>query len=286
MMIIRLTQSSLNRDFLSSVAAVNSSIDVVRKTDKNSLNGLIIEVIANSRESLKPELFVVYPGSVAARIKDRKCKTRGGSHEHKDATSCHLKISAITPPAWKNHMDVELLDLYDRCYARHAVVNNIINRRERAREEECEGLWVKCERLLKCPSPRKLRSLNMIEKRWYQNSSYDTIELVYSDDMGSLVGMLVSSAILYGRCRAYEQVTDMKEPFDRSKLKGYRSSYKKDHTLANNDFATATFPWHVPLRTQIPLPTSQRATPSSALVSNPMSPPADDSVTKPQSSPL
>ncbi|GJZ75728.1 putative reverse transcriptase domain-containing protein [Tanacetum coccineum] len=42
----------------------------------------------------------------------------------------------------------------------------------------------------------------------------------------------------------------------------------------------------VPSRTQVPLPTSQRATPSSALVLNLMSPPIDASVVKPQSSPL
>ncbi|GKC56143.1 hypothetical protein Tco_1083741, partial [Tanacetum coccineum] len=90
--------------------------------------------------------------------------------ELKDATACHLKISAITPLAWKNHLDnhidLELLDLHDRCYARQAVVDNAVNRRsrellqviknlrgeydvmrsrERAREEECEGLRVKCE---------------------------------------------------------------------------------------------------------------------------------------------
>ncbi|GKF75061.1 hypothetical protein Tco_0224505, partial [Tanacetum coccineum] len=88
----------------------------------------------------------------------------------KDVTACHLKISAITPPAWKNHldnhMDVELLDLHDRCYARQAVVDNVVNRRsrellevieklrgecdvikerERAREEESESLRVRCE---------------------------------------------------------------------------------------------------------------------------------------------
>ncbi|GJX30048.1 hypothetical protein Tco_0238127 [Tanacetum coccineum] len=102
------------------------------------------EVTADSRGSPKPELFVVHPGSVAARIKDMKCKTRGGSSkppvkrkiasgssnsratraktstlkddvpfltvsdddkglsnvlELKDASACHLKISAITPPA-------------------------------------------------------------------------------------------------------------------------------------------------------------------------------------------
>ncbi|GKB12853.1 hypothetical protein Tco_0846776 [Tanacetum coccineum] len=59
---------------------------------------------------------------------------------------------------------------------------------------------------------------------------YAAIELVHSDELGRLVGTLVSSAITYGRCRAYEQVAAMKEPFDLSKAKGYRSSYKKEHT--------------------------------------------------------
>ncbi|GJW29236.1 hypothetical protein Tco_0046111 [Tanacetum coccineum] len=167
------------------------------------------EVTVDSGESPKPELFVVHPGSIGARIKDRKCKTRpvkrklafGSSTscatcaktssskedvpfltvsnddeglskvlELKEATACHLKISAITPPSWKNHldnhMDLEFLDLHDRCYARQAVVNNAVNKRshellqvieklrgefdvmrsrERGREEECEGLRVKCE---------------------------------------------------------------------------------------------------------------------------------------------
>ncbi|GKE02350.1 hypothetical protein Tco_1390333, partial [Tanacetum coccineum] len=142
-----------------------------------------VEVTSDFRGSPKPELFVVHPGTIAARIKDRKCKTKGGSSrppvKRKLAsgssppvflTVCHLKISAITPPAYKNHldnhMDLELLDLHDRCYARHSVVDNAINRRscellqvieklrgecdvmrsrERAREEECEGMRVKCE---------------------------------------------------------------------------------------------------------------------------------------------
>ncbi|GJX93108.1 hypothetical protein Tco_0347694 [Tanacetum coccineum] len=173
------------------------------------------EVTADSRESLKAGVFVVHPGSVAARIKERKCKTMGGSSrppvkrklasgssssrvvraktfaskddapflsisdedeglpdcfELKDANACHLKISAITPPAWRGHldnqMDLELLDLHDRCYARQAVVDNAVNKRareflqviermsgeadiikarERSREEECEGLRAKFE---------------------------------------------------------------------------------------------------------------------------------------------
>ncbi|GJZ94288.1 hypothetical protein Tco_0666491 [Tanacetum coccineum] len=379
------------------------------------------KVTEDSGESPKPELFVVHPGSVAARIKDMKCKTRGGSSrppvkrklapgfstshatramtssskedvpfltvsdddeglldvlELKDATACHLKIFAITPPAWKNHLDnhldLELLDLHDRCYARQAVVDNAVNKR--AREEECERLRVKCkaamtefeknpivvalrEKIYALSTEVKEHKLNLDKMMWesqkwtgYQQSlstleskvtsleaekarleavevclqkeveelkqdrrevvskviPYVAMELIHSDDMGSLVGKLVSSAIVYRRCRAFEQVADMKETFDLSKVKGYRSSYKKDHTQASNDLATATFPWldeftadpsapiedlllkkppnlqrHAPSRTQVPFPSSQRATPSSVPVSKPMSPPADASVVKP-----
>nr|GEY44637.1 hypothetical protein [Tanacetum cinerariifolium] len=79
---------------------------------------------------------------------------------------------------------------------------------------------------------------------------YDAMKLVYSDDMGSLVGRLVPSAILYGRCRAYEQ----KPPYLQRPA---------------------------PSRTQDPLPSSQKATSSLVPVSNPMSPPVDVSVVKP-----
>ncbi|GJY99665.1 hypothetical protein Tco_0517095 [Tanacetum coccineum] len=210
----------------------------------------------------------------------------------KDATVCHLKISAITPPAWKNHldnlMDLELLDLHDRCYARHAVVDNSVNKRscellqvieklrgecdvmrsrERAREEECKGMRVKCEAAMtefeKNPIMVALRekifvlsvevkehklnldrmtleavevSLRKEDEELKQDRRevvskvvpYDAMELIHSDAMGSLIAKLVSSAIVYGRCRAFKQVADMKEPFDLSKVKGYRSSYKKD----------------------------------------------------------
>ncbi|GJT78303.1 hypothetical protein Tco_1045028 [Tanacetum coccineum] len=108
---------------------------------------------------------------------------------------------------------------------------------------------------------------------------YDAMKLVHSDSMGSLVGKLV---------------------------KGYRSSYKKDHTQASKDLATTTFPWldefmavpSAPIkalllkkpstiqrpalsRTQVPLVSSQRATLSAVPASNPMSPPADAFVVKP-----
>ncbi|GKC35430.1 hypothetical protein Tco_1047814 [Tanacetum coccineum] len=72
---------------------------------------------------------------------------------------------------------------------------------------------------------------------------YATMELIHNDDLGSLVGRLVSSTIFYEMCKAFEQVAGMKEPFDLLKVKGYRTSYKKDPNQAGNDLATATFPW-------------------------------------------
>ncbi|GKD86589.1 hypothetical protein Tco_1357743 [Tanacetum coccineum] len=85
--------------------------------------------------------------------------------ELQNSNACHLKISNITPPSWRGHLDnqldVELLDLHDHCYARQAVMDNAVNRRaqellkvvkqmrgecevlkerEKAREKECEEL--------------------------------------------------------------------------------------------------------------------------------------------------
>ncbi|GJV51581.1 hypothetical protein Tco_1447322 [Tanacetum coccineum] len=269
-----------------------------------------VEVTADYEGSPKPELFVVHLGSVAARIKDRKCKTRGGSSrplikrklipgsftsratraktssskddvtfltvsndedgfldvlELKETLDCHSKISMLLSSSWKeiiwiHHMDFE----------------------EKAREEECEGIRVKFEAAMTefemnpamvalrekisiLSTKSKVTSLEAEKARLEAFKvtlrkeveahkqdrrevvskvvPYAVVELVHSDDMGSLVGKLVSSAIVYGRCRAFEQITNMKEPFELLKVKGYRSSYKKDHTQASNDLATTTFPW-------------------------------------------
>ncbi|GKG30595.1 hypothetical protein Tco_0423083, partial [Tanacetum coccineum] len=77
----------------------------------------------------------------------------------------------------------------------------------------------------------------------YKVVPYAFMELLYSDELGRLIGKLVSLAITFGRCRAHEQVARMNEPFDLSKVKGYRPSYEKEHTQASNDLATATFSW-------------------------------------------
>ncbi|GJR83062.1 reverse transcriptase domain-containing protein [Tanacetum coccineum] len=318
------------------------------------------KVTKDSRESLKPEVFVVHPGSVAAQIKDRKYKTRGGSSrppikrklapmsstshatraktsslkddvpfltvsdddeglpdvlEFKDATACHLKISAITSLAYKNHLDNHI-DVIKKLRGEFDVIKDI----ERAREEECEELQAKFKEhkvsldIMMLESQKWAiyqQSLSTLESKVTsleaKKARLEAVEVSLRKEVEELKhDRLVSSVILYGRCRAYEQVADMKEPFDLSKVKGYHSFYKKDHIQARNDLAIATFPLldefmadpsasieallskkppslqrPAPSRTQVPLPSSQRATPSSVPVSNLMSPPLDVSVVKP-----
>ncbi|GKD47741.1 hypothetical protein Tco_1276717 [Tanacetum coccineum] len=188
--------------------------------------------------------------------------------ELKDATACHLKIFAITPPDWKgfldNHLDVDLLNLYNCCYARQDVMDNAVNRRscnllevikklrgeadvmrarELAHEEECEGLQAKLMVESQKWSGYQVSLLDLESKVSSLEAKKANLELLHSDELGRLVGKLVSSAIIIGRCRAYEQVARIKEPFDLSKVKGYRPSYKKEHTQFNNDLATVTFSW-------------------------------------------
>ncbi|GJT01043.1 hypothetical protein Tco_0822212 [Tanacetum coccineum] len=186
------------------------------------------EVMTDLRGSPKPELppmeRKLASGSLNSHATHAKTSTLKDDvpfltvfDDDEDATSCHLKIYAITPPAWKNHLDnhidVELLDLHDRCYARLSTLESQIASIE-AEKARLEAVEVS------------------IQKE------------------GSLVGRIVSSAIFYGRCKAFEQVAGMKEPFDLSK-------------------------------TQALVASSPKATPPFVLGSNPTSPLADASVVKP-----
>ncbi|GKE63922.1 hypothetical protein Tco_1514289, partial [Tanacetum coccineum] len=82
---------------------------------------------------------------------------------------------------------------------------------------------------------------------------YAAMELVHNDDMGSLVSKLVSSVIVYGRCRAFEQVADMKEPFDFSKLDEFVADPSAPiEALLSKKPPTLQRP--APSRTQVPLP--------------------------------
>ncbi|GJT68977.1 hypothetical protein Tco_1028263 [Tanacetum coccineum] len=238
-----------------------------------------VEVTVDSGESPKPELFIVSDDDDG--LPDVL--------ELKDSIAFHLKISAITLPAWKNHldnhMDLELLDLHNRWrgLGRKSVRGYGLSSKVTSLEAEKARLEAIEVALRKVVKELKHDRREVVSKV----IPYAVMELIHSDDMGSLVGKLVSSAIVYGRCRAFEQVADMKKPFDLSKVKVYRSSYKKDHTQASNDLAIATFPWldkfmadpSALIEALLP-----KATPSSVPVFNLMSPPADASIVKPQSS--
>ncbi|GKE18641.1 hypothetical protein Tco_1426218 [Tanacetum coccineum] len=199
-------------------------------------------------------------------------------------------------------MDVQLLDLHDRYYARHVVVDNVVNKRSRELLEVIEKLRRECDVIKERESTREEESESLrIASLEAEKAQLEVVKV-------SIRKELVSSAIFYGRCKAFEQVAAMKEPFNLSKVKGYCPSYKKEHDQAGNDLATATFPWllefvadpsalvevllskkppslqrHAPSKTQAPVTSSQKATQSSVLASNLMSPLADSSAVKPLS---
>nr|GEZ91062.1 hypothetical protein [Tanacetum cinerariifolium] len=258
-----------------------------------------------SRESLKAGVFVVHPGSVAARIKEMKSKTRKGS------SWPYVKRKLASRPSSSRAAIVDNTVNMRACKFLYVIEKmsgeaNVIKAKERSREEECEGLRVKCEAAMaefdqnpavldlwenissltvdvkehkeadkvrldavKASLRREVKELKKDRRDVVSKVvPYVTIELVYSDELGKLIG--------------------------------YRSSYQKDHTQARNDLDIATFPWldefvpdvttmietlllkkppmlqkHVPSRTQIHVPSSQKATPSFAPSLNLMSPPTD-----------
>nr|GEV89058.1 hypothetical protein [Tanacetum cinerariifolium] len=230
------------------------------------------EVTVDSGESPKLELFAFHLGSVVARIKDRKCKTRGGSSRPPvkrklafgslNSRATRVKTSTLKDDVhflivYDDDEDVELLDLRDRCYARQAVVNNVVNKRSRELLEVIEKQRGECNSQIASLEAEKawLEAVEVSLRKEVDDVKQDrmevvskvvpyaAMELIHIDDLGSLVGNLVSSAIFYGRCKTFEQVAAIKKPFDLSKVKGYRPSYKKEHNQNGNNLYTATFLW-------------------------------------------
>ncbi|GKB64812.1 hypothetical protein Tco_0920998 [Tanacetum coccineum] len=215
-------------------------------------------------------------------------------------------------------MDVELLDLHDHCYARQAVVANAVNSpscellqvikkligefdvmkdKKRAREEECEELRAKFEAAMtefeKNPTvvalPEKISTLStevkehkvsldrmMLEsQKWagYQQS-LSTLELKVTSLEAEKARLEVVKVFLQ------KEVEELKQ--DRREVVSKVSPYAAMELIYSDDMGNLVgrlIP--APLRTQVPLPSSQRATSSSVPVSNPMSPLADVSVVKP-----
>nr|GEV43584.1 hypothetical protein [Tanacetum cinerariifolium] len=224
-----------------------------------------VEVTTDSGGSPKPELFVVYPGSATGQIKDRKCKKyKGGSSR----PPVKRKLTSGSSTSHKGECDVTR----SRERARDEECKGLQVKREAAMTDfkKNPAMLALREKIYALSSKdkehklsldrmmlesQKLEAIEVCFRKEVKEIKYDrrevvskvvpyaAMELVYSDDIGFLVGKLVSSAIVYGRCKAFEQVAGMKEPFDFSKVKGYCSSNKKDHTQASNDLPTATFHW-------------------------------------------
>ncbi|GJT02673.1 hypothetical protein Tco_0823842 [Tanacetum coccineum] len=266
------------------------------------------EVTIDSGESPKASVFVVHSRSVAALIKESKCKIRGGSlrppvkrklafgssssrvvhaktstskddapflsisdddeglsdcFELKDANACHLKNSAITPPTWKAMVDnavnrraCEFLHITKKISGEA----DVIKARERSHEEECKGLRVKCEAAMAefqnldvLALREKISSLtaDVKEHKEADKARLKPVEVSLRREVKELKQDrrdVVSKVIPYASMNLVhsdelDSLVAMKEHFDLSKAKGYRSSYQKDHTQASYDFATAMFPW-------------------------------------------
>ncbi|GKE50380.1 hypothetical protein Tco_1481638, partial [Tanacetum coccineum] len=211
------------------------------------------EVATDSGESSKAGVFVLHPRSIAARINERNSRAvraknsaskdddpilsisdddegLPNSFELKDANSCHLKISAITPPAWKvNKRAREFLQVIKKMRGEA----DVIKARERSCKEEYEELRVKCEDAMaefdQNPAILVLREnissltadvdsleaekarLEAVEASLCREVEelkqdrrdvvskvvpYAAMKLVHSDELGRLVGTLVSGSCL------------------------------------------------------------------------------------------
>nr|GEU42206.1 retrovirus-related Pol polyprotein from transposon TNT 1-94 [Tanacetum cinerariifolium] len=73
--------------------------------------------------------------------------------------------------------------------------------------------------------------------------SYVAIELVRSDEMGLLIARLFKAAIIHGRCKTFEEVAALKEPFELEKIPNYRPFSKKEFDQAGDNVATASYPF-------------------------------------------
>ncbi|GJT87704.1 hypothetical protein Tco_1069421 [Tanacetum coccineum] len=70
-----------------------------------------------------------------------------------------------------------------------------------------------------------------------------TMKLVHSDEMGVLVTRLVKASIIHGRCVAFKEVAELKEPFVLEKMLGYRPSSKEEYDRAGDDMTNASYPF-------------------------------------------
>ncbi|GJU99497.1 hypothetical protein Tco_1328768 [Tanacetum coccineum] len=68
-------------------------------------------------------------------------------------------------------------------------------------------------------------------------------KLIHSDEMGMLVAKLVKASIIYGRCAAFDEVANLKEPFIMEKMDGYRPTLNQEYDQVGDDLANASYPF-------------------------------------------
>ncbi|GJY30368.1 hypothetical protein Tco_0413863, partial [Tanacetum coccineum] len=284
---------------------------------------------ADSGGRPKGNTFVVHAGSVVALIRERKFKTRGGSLRplvkrnlaSGSSTSCIVRAKASgneddTPELYhfllmrrakerkiyssgiNNHLDMDLLDIHDRCYARQAIMDNVVNRRSRELLkviEKLRGLWAKCEAAMidfdKNPAILLLQEkiLSALESK-VASLEAEKANLVATEaslcqeieevkhDRREVVSKVVPYACMLGGI-----ILRMR----RSTLKPTRTlplphfpglnEYVADSSASMEALLSKKPPnlqKPIPSRTQMPVRSSQLATPSSAPSSKPMFPPA------------
>ncbi|GJU05002.1 hypothetical protein Tco_1121432 [Tanacetum coccineum] len=110
---------------------------------------------------------------------------------------------------------------------------------------KCKGLMSDIERL-KSAKTQLLQEIDTLKQdRAIVVSKvvpHVATELVRSDEMGLLVSRLIKTALFHGRCVAFEDVANLKEPFALEKMSGYRSSSKEEFDRAGDDLANASYP--------------------------------------------
>nr|GEW84703.1 hypothetical protein [Tanacetum cinerariifolium] len=103
---------------------------------------LIENFVDSERSLVYKQAMVLASGNAADRkakaesfmpltISDDGSKGFQKSFEQKTPLDCHLLVSNVTPLSWRGHLGnlatEELLDFQYRCYARQAILDNVMN---------------------------------------------------------------------------------------------------------------------------------------------------------------
>nr|GEU46739.1 reverse transcriptase domain-containing protein [Tanacetum cinerariifolium] len=168
----------------------------------------------------------------------------------------------------------KLCDIHDRAYMRQVVLDNMLNSGTRELMSALHKVRASCNAIQEREVIKKDKTYAKLEKKCNEalydldknplvsnmHSKIKTLQgvvtkvvpgtamkLVHSDEMGVLVVRLVKASIIHGRCVAFEEVAELKEPFVLEKMLGYRPSSKEEYDRAGDDMANASYPFLIEL---------------------------------------